>query len=252
MKLVTWNVNSLKIRMPRVLEFLELHAPDVVCLQETKSEPAAFPALELEAAVYQAVHHSAGRWAGVAVLARRELSIEEGGRGLTGEPGPDEARWVEARVEGLRVISTYVINGREVGSPFFADKLRFLEAAADRVAELREAGEPVALAGDFNVTRDDRDVYDPAAFEGSTHVTPEERAALEAVLDRGGLIDAYRELHDGEQFTCGTTVRATSTAGWACGSTTCCCRMAWARRSPRATSSATFARAQSPRTTRRW
>ena len=201
MKLVTWNVNSLKIRMPRVLEFLELHAPDVVCLQETKSEPAAFPALELEAAGYRAVHHSAGRWAGVAVLARRELSIEEGGRGLTGEPGPDEARWVEARVEGLRVISTYVINGREVGSPFFADKLRFLEAAADRVAELREAGEPVALAGDFNVTRDDRDVYDPAAFEGSTHVTPEERAALEAVLDRGGLIDAYRELHDGEQFT---------------------------------------------------
>ena len=183
------------------LEFLELHAPDVVCLQETKSEPAAFPALELEAAGYQAVHHSAGRWAGVAVLARRELSIEEGGRGLTGEPGPDEARWVEARVEGLRVISTYVINGREVGSPFFADKLRFLEAAADRVAELCEAGEPVALAGDFNVTRDDRDVYDPAAFEGSTHVTPEERAALEAVLDRGGLIDAYRELHDGEQFT---------------------------------------------------
>jgi exodeoxyribonuclease-3 len=200
-KLVTWNVNSLKVRTPRVLEFLELHEPDVLCLQETKCESDAFPSLELEAAGYRAVHHSAGRWAGVAVLARDGLELEEAGRGLTGEPGPDEARWVEARVDGLRVISTYVINGRAVDSPFFADKLRFLEAAADRVAELREAGEPVALAGDFNVTRDDRDVYDPVAFEGETHVTPEERGAFEAILDRGGLTDAYRALHDGEQFT---------------------------------------------------
>ncbi len=201
MKLVTWNVNSLKVRMPRVLEFLELHAPDVLCLQETKSEADAFPAMELKAAGYDAVHHSGGRWAGVAVVARRELGIEEAGTGLVGEPGPQEARWVEARVGDQRVISTYVINGREVGSPFFADKLRFLDAAANRVAELRDAGERVVLAGDLNVTRDDRDVYNPAAFVGDTHVTPEERAALEAILDRGGLADAYRVLHDGEQFT---------------------------------------------------
>ena len=201
MKLVTWNVNSLKVRIPRVLEFLELHAPDLLCLQETKCEPDAFPALELEAAGYSAVHHSAGRWAGVAILARKELGMEEAGAGLAEEPGPEEARWVEARVGDLRVISTYVINGRAVGSPFFADKLRFLEAAAERVAELREAGEQVVLAGDLNVTRDDRDVYDPAAFEGETHVTPQERAAFEAILDRGGLTDAYRALHDGEQFT---------------------------------------------------
>lgn len=201
MKLVTWNVNSLKVRIPRVLEFLELHAPDVLCLQETKCEPDAFPALELEAAGYSAVHHSAGRWAGVAILARKELGMEEAGAGLAGEPGPKEARWVEARVGDVRVISTYVINGRAVGSPFFADKLRFLEAAAERVAELREAGEQVVLAGDLNVTRDDRDVYDPAAFAGETHVTPQERAALEAILERGELTDAYRALHDGEQFT---------------------------------------------------
>ena len=89
MNLVTWNVNSLKVRMPRVLEFLELHSPDVVCLQETKSEPDAFPSMELEAAGYRAVNHSAGRWAGVAILAREGLELEEAGRGLAGEPGPD-------------------------------------------------------------------------------------------------------------------------------------------------------------------
>jgi exodeoxyribonuclease III len=197
--IVTWNVNSLKARLPRVLEFLELHAPDVLCVQETKVEANAYPALELEAAGYRSVHNSAGRWAGVAVMARSELGVQEAGVGLAGAPAPEEARWVEATVGDTRVISTYVINGREVDSPFFADKLGFLEAAAERVTGLRAAGERVVLAGDFNVTRDDRDVYDPRAFEGETHVTAEERAALEAILKRGGLVDAYRELHDGPE-----------------------------------------------------
>ncbi len=196
MKTVTWNVNSLKVRMPRILEFLDMHAPDVLLLQETKSAPDAYPVLELEAAGYQSVHHSAGRWAGVAVLARAGLGIEEAAKGLPGEPDGEEARWVEATVAGLRVISTYVINGREVDSPFFADKLRFLEAAAERMAALREAGEQVVLAGDFNVTRDNRDVYDPTAFESGTHVTAEERTAFRAILERGGLLDSYRHLHD--------------------------------------------------------
>ncbi|MGI8846396.1 MAG: exodeoxyribonuclease III [Thermoleophilaceae bacterium] len=199
MKIVTWNVNSLKVRMPRVLELLEQHRPDVLLLQETKSAADAYPTLELEAAGYESVHHSAGRWAGVAVLARSGLGIEEVGLGLPGEPDADEARWVEAVIGDLRVISTYVINGRALDSPFFADKLRFLGAAAGRVAELREMGEKVVLAGDFNVTRDDRDVYDPVAFQGGTHVTAEERGALDAILDRGGLLDSYRHLHDGPE-----------------------------------------------------
>jgi len=196
-KIVTWNVNSLKVRMPRVLEFLDMHDPDVVLLQETKSNAGAYPSMDLEAAGYTSVEHSAGRWAGVAVLARSGLGMQEAATGLPGEPDREEARWVEATIGDLRVISTYVINGREVESPFFADKLRFLEAAAERVAELRDAGEEVVLAGDFNVTRDDRDVYDPAAFEGGTHVTAEERAALDAILERGVLLDSYRHLHDG-------------------------------------------------------
>lgn len=201
-KVVTWNVNSLKQRLPRIEEFAELHAPDVMLLQETKAEAAAFPALELEALGYRAVHHSAGRWAGVAILVRDGLEVGETVVGLPGEPDPEEARWVEAVVDGVRMACTYVINGRSPDSPFFAHKLDFLAAAADRAAALRAAGEEVMLGGDFNVTRDDRDVYDPPAFADDTHVQPEERAAFEAILERGALADSYRELHpDDVQYT---------------------------------------------------
>lgn len=203
MRIATWNVNSLAVRLPRVLEFLELHRPDVVCLQETKSEPAAFPTDELAAAGYQAVHHSAGRWAGVAILARIGLPLTEPVSGLPGELQAGEARWVEADVGGLRFASAYVPNGRTLDSPSFAEKLAFLDAMAVRAAELRQtASTPVVIAGDLNVTRADRDVYDPQAFVGGTHVTPDERRRLEAILERGGLVDAYRTVHpDDDQFT---------------------------------------------------
>ncbi|MCA1689682.1 MAG: exodeoxyribonuclease III [Actinobacteria bacterium] len=202
MRIATWNVNSLGARMPRVLEFLGVHRPDVLCLQETKSEPSAFPVEALGQAGYAAVHHSAGRWAGVAILARDDLGLTGGTPGLPGELRGEEARWVEADVGGLRVASAYVPNGRGVGTEWFAEKLAFLEAVAARVAELRAAGGRAAVCGDLNVTRDDRDVYDPAAFAGSTHVTPDERVRLEAILREGGLADAYRVLHpDDQQFT---------------------------------------------------
>lgn len=196
MKLVTWNVNSLKVRMPRVLELLAQLEPDVVCMQETKTEAAAFPAGELADAGYDAVHHSAGRWAGVAILARRELgAIDDPASGLPGELRDDEARWVEATAGGLRVVSVYVPNGREIASPTYEEKLAFLDAMAVRVAQLREAGTPLLVAGDFNVAPADIDVYDPAAFHGSTHVQPEERSRVAAIIAAGGLVDAYRRLH---------------------------------------------------------
>jgi exodeoxyribonuclease III len=199
-KLVTWNVNSLGARLPRVLELLELHAPDVVCMQETKCAIDAFPAEELRAAGYQAVHHSGGRWAGVAILARTGLPVEQGPRGLPGELRADEARWVEAIVDGVRIASTYVVNGREVGSQWFEEKLAFLDAIAARVAQLH--GAPLIVAGDFNIAPEDRDVYDPAAFAGETHVTEEERSRLARILAAGGLVDAYRAVHpDEQQFT---------------------------------------------------
>jgi exodeoxyribonuclease III len=200
LKLATWNVNSLGARLERVLELLALHAPEVVMLQETKCDESSFPAAELTAAGYDAVHHGAGRWAGVAILARSGLGLGESKVGLPGELRADEARWIEASVAGMRVASAYVTNGRELGSPWFEEKLAFLDAIAARVAT--ERGSPLVLGGDFNVAREDRDVYDPAAFAGSTHVTPEERGRLERIIEQGALHDAYRRAHPGEvQFT---------------------------------------------------
>src|SRR3954447_6168009 len=194
-KLVTWNVNSLNPRMPRVLELLEAHEPDLLFLQETKTAAGTFPDLELNAAGYHGVHHSAGRWAGVGLVAREGLSLDQVCIGLAGEPSVDEARWIEASVDGVRAVSVYVPNGREVGSTFYEDKLRFLEAAAERIREL--SGEPLVVAGDFNVCPTDLDVYDPAAFVGSTHVTEAERERFRALLD-AGTVDAFRELERDE------------------------------------------------------
>jgi len=200
MKLATWNVNSLGARLPRVLELLAEHAPDVLTLQETKCDDAAFPSVELAAAGYDAVHHGSGRWAGVAILARRGLGLGEAVAGLPGERRAEEARWIEATVAGMRVASAYVTNGREVGSEWFVEKLTFLDAMTTRAAA--ERGSPLVIAGDLNVAREDRDVYDATAFAGATHVTAEERTRLERVLSEGGLVDAYRHAHPDEvQFT---------------------------------------------------
>ena len=195
MKLATWNVNSLNARLPRVLEFLEVHAPDVLFMQETKTEPDAFPGIELDAAGYQTVHHSAGRWAGVAIAARHGTEIENVCAGLAGEPAGDEARWLEATVGDMRAVSVYVPNGRAVDSPFYEDKLRFLDAAAARIGELSSG--PLVVAGDFNVCPADLDVYDPVAFAGETHVTPPERERFAALL-QAGTVDAFRALHPDE------------------------------------------------------
>jgi exodeoxyribonuclease-3 len=203
-KLATWNVNSLRARMPRVLELLDKHAPDIVLLQETKVAPDQFPAEELRTAGWESCHHSGGQWAGVAILARVGLGLDEVRAGLPGEIRAEEARWVEAGIPGLglRVASTYVVNGREVGSETFAEKLHFLEMVAARAAEL--AGTPLVIGGDFNVTPADADVYDPELFHasGGTHVTDDERSRLQAILDGGALRDAYRLVHpQDQQFT---------------------------------------------------
>jgi len=197
--LATWNVNSLTARLPRVLEFLERHRPAALCLQETKVSAEAFPHDALAAAGYAAADHSGGRWAGVAVLAPVGDPPHKPARGLPGEPEPEQARWVEATVAGVRVVSVYVPNGRAPDTPPFASKLAFLRAMAGRARSL--AASPAVLMGDMNVALADADVYDPAAFDGATHVTPAERAALEGVL-ASGFADAHRSLHpDAAGFT---------------------------------------------------
>jgi exodeoxyribonuclease-3 len=203
MILATWNVNSLKARLPRVLEFLDTHRPDVLCIQETKASADSFPHADLNAAGYAAADHSAGRWAGVAILAPIDRPPTAIIRGLPAQPRPDEARWIEATVEvngqPLHVASVYVPNGRALGHPAYIDKLAFLDAMAARTAAL--VGKSMFIAGDMNVAPADLDVYDPAAFVNGTHTSEAERSRLQAVL-ACGLVDTFRYLDpETTQFT---------------------------------------------------
>lgn len=198
MKLVTWNVNSLRARLPRVLEFLDAERPDIACLQELKCGEGQVPHLDLEGAGYHVVDYPGGPREGVAVLARADQRVGAVRRGLPGEPDPGEARWIEVDVDGVTCVSVYVPNGREVGSPFYEAKLAFLDAVAARIRELPA---PLVVAGDVNVAPTDDDVWNPEAYVGATHVTEPERARFRALLD-AGLVDAYRAVHpDTPQFT---------------------------------------------------
>jgi len=195
--LATWNVNSVISRLPRLVDWLAAAAPDVVCLQETKT--AEFPVAECEALGYSVAAHGTGRWNGVAVLSR--IGIDDVALGFPGQPvlngvpgtvQPDvlepEARAIGATCGGVRVWSVYVPNGRTVDDPHYGYKLDWLAALRVALAPEIAAGTPLVLCGDFNVAPTDADVWDPAAFVGSTHVTEAERTALTALRDLG-LVD---------------------------------------------------------------
>ncbi|MFO7281270.1 MAG: exodeoxyribonuclease III [Thermoanaerobacterales bacterium] len=209
MRIATWNVNALTgERIERVLAWLDMARPHVLCLQETKVSDDAFPALDFHAHGYDSVHHGQGRWNGVAILSRVGLDDPVAGFADGGPPDP-EARLVTATCGGVRVSSVYVPNGRAVGHEQYHHKLRWLaRLRAHVLADVRPEGtgwlpDPDgpggglrAVCGDFNVAPEDIDLWDPAAFEGATHVTPEERAALAEVMATG-LRDAFREQHPG-------------------------------------------------------
>ena len=195
MRFVTYNVNSISARLPRLLALLEETRPDIVCVQETKVAALKFPHLPLLAAGYTAADYSAGRWNGVAILVRSDVGFDDVRVGLEGEVVVDEARWVEATVDGIRVVSAYVPNGQAIGSEPFAQKLAFLEAMAQRAAQL--VGEPTIIAGDLNVCPTDLDVWDPAQIHGATHITADERSRLASIIELG-FVDAYRSLHPDE------------------------------------------------------
>jgi exodeoxyribonuclease-3 len=200
MRFATWNVNSVKARLPRLLEWLDLTKPDLVCLQETKVAADAFPAAEVAERGYETAAYGQGRWNGVALLSR--VGLDDVRQGFAGEPGyPDpEARAISAVAGGIRFMSVYVPNGRTPEDPHYTYKLAWLAALQDALAADVAAG-PVVVAGDFNVAPTDDDVWDPAVFLGSTHVTPPERDALAGI--RGvGLRDVVgRPLKGDHPFT---------------------------------------------------
>ncbi len=188
MRLATWNVNSLKVRLPHLLDWLAAQRPDVVCLQETKLEDVNFPAAELEAAGYRCLFSGQKTYNGVAILAREEL--HEPLRDLPGFTDP-QRRVLAASVGGVRVVCLYVPNGQSPDSDKYRYKLDWLDALiAWLKTELAEHPRLVVL-GDFNIAPEDRDVHDPALWEGQVLVSPAERECFRALLDLG-LRDAYR------------------------------------------------------------
>lgn len=198
MRITTWNVNSVKQRVPRLLPWLDRRRPDVVCLQETKLTDDAFGALlgpELTARGYDYAAHGQGQWNGVAILSRVGLAdVQAGFPNMPGFPEP-EARAVSATCGGVRVHSLYVPNGRVVGSDHYRYKLEWLAALRDHVAAGPEA---VVVCGDLNIAPTDADVFDPHAYRDETHVTVPERAALAALQDLG-LRDVVRDRWPGER-----------------------------------------------------
>jgi exodeoxyribonuclease-3 len=190
MRIATWNVNSLKARLTRLEEWLGYAEPDVLCLQETKLSDAAFPHMAFAALGYESVHHGSGQWNGVAILSRVGIADPVLGFDPSLEPDTD-TRLISAVCGGVKISSVYVPNGRALDADHYVYKLAWLERLRRHLELTAEPSEPVAVCGDFNIAPEDRDVWDPAAFVGSTHVSAPERAALGDV-EGWGLSDAFR------------------------------------------------------------
>ncbi|HVM31220.1 MAG TPA: exodeoxyribonuclease III [Candidatus Limnocylindrales bacterium] len=219
MRIATWNVNSLKARMERAMEWLERAEPDVLLMQETKLADDDAPVLPFRMRGYELVHHGEGRWNGVAIASRLPVAqdsvIVNFGDGpvrnsaagsdrdfAQEDPNPfDEARMVSAVVDGIRVVSLYAPNGRRVGSATYEGKLRWYERLRRWLDEETSVTEPLVVGGDMNVAPSDEDVWDARAAHGGTHVSPRERDAFGALLG-WGLHDAYRSLRsEPQRFT---------------------------------------------------
>ncbi len=187
--LATWNVNSLRARMDRVMEWIACAKPDILCLQETKMPDSAFPAGIFRDAGYESIHHGDGGWNGVAILSKISLSDADTGFG----DGVDElgCRLVSALCGNTRIVSVYVPNGREVGSEYYKGKLEWLANLKRYINTRHVPEERLVICGDFNIAPDDRDVWDPEAFVGLTHVSAPEREALQDLIS-WGLYDCFR------------------------------------------------------------
>lgn len=188
MRITTWNVNSIRTRIDRVLDWIARHRPDVLLLQETKCTDADFPTSRVVEAGYEVEHWGRDHWNGVAVLSKVGLNDVSRGFPGTNRSPYDEARLLSATCGGIRVHSLYAPNGRELDDPHYLYKLVWLE----RLRTVVDISRPTVLAGDFNVAPSDLDIYDPARWRRRTHASPPERAAIDALLDQG-LRDVTRE-----------------------------------------------------------
>jgi exodeoxyribonuclease-3 len=188
MKIACWNVNSLKVRLPHVLDWLNQHQPDALCLQETKTEDKGFPYAELEAAGYYAIHSGQKTYNGVAILSKTEP--QDVHRDIPNFDDPQK-RIIAATINGVRLVCAYIPNGSEVGSEKYDYKLRWLEALTTWLKTEVERYPQLALLGDYNITPDDRDVCDPIAWKDKILCSPPERAAFQNLLDLG-LRDSFR------------------------------------------------------------
>jgi exodeoxyribonuclease-3 len=188
MRIAAWNVNSLKVRLPQLLDWLADRQPDVVCLQETKVEDANFPRAQIEAAGYRVAFSGQKTYNGVALLARSEP-----GEVVCGNPhfADPQKRLLAATVGGVRVVCAYFPNGQAVGSDAYAYKLAWIAALDTWIAEQLASYPELVLAGDFNIAPEDRDVYDPAAWAGQILCSPAERAGFQGLLAHG-LRDSFR------------------------------------------------------------
>lgn len=193
MKIASFNVNGVKGRMPRLLEWLEETGPDVVCLQEIKTGDPTFPHEPIEAAGYDVIWHGMPRFHGVAILSKSGMPTEVR-RGLPGDDSDGQARYMEAAIGGLRVASVYLPNGNPVPSPNFDYKLRWMKRFVDYAKTLVDSGSPMVLCGDFNVVPTNEDIYNAGSWRFDAVLQPETRTLWDQLLSQGW-VDAARHLH---------------------------------------------------------
>jgi exodeoxyribonuclease III len=198
MRLATWNINSLKVRIERVEQWIAEVRPDVLCLQETKLADGAFPALAFEALGYASAHFGQGQWNGVAILSR--VGLEDVVANFADGAEPDaEARILTATCAGVRVVTVYVPNGRALHHEHYQYKLAWMKRLRAHVAAVSAPTDNVVVCGDFNIAPTDLDVWKAAAFQEATHVSAPERAALTELCD-WGLVDVVRQCYPTQQM----------------------------------------------------
>lgn len=239
MKIVTWNVNSIAVRINHVLDWLNDNRPDVVCLQEIKCVNEKFPAAQFKEAGYFAVVSGQQAYNGVATLSL--VPAEDVATDFAGDAESGQKRFIAASYNGVKVINTYFPNGQALDSEKFVYKMAWMKQLREYFDSSCAADQKVALCGDFNIAPDDRDVYDPIAWEGEIHCSPEERAALQT-LKVWGLVDTFREHETANGFYSWWNYREGAfrrNAGlridhiWTTRSLADLCRAAWIDKTPR-------------------